>query len=192
MGQILVTQTRREDRAMPVTGPAPTAEPPSEPLSEAGNKSVIFDGGNGVDSQGDQDDDVDRGEGKCSKTKCDRKKSSNCSFSSKILLCGSESKRKEIVDENNPQSASSDGQTTSKGRKSCRKGSKKNNSKRESIPLNTIEQAPPTNEDPSSQASGHNNVPSDQSAATASVNGVNNKNNKSCCFCWCCCCSCSW
>lgn len=176
-----------DSREMPVSGIVPNIEPSTEPLSESGNKNVI------IDPEEEDTNHVNDQDGKCGK-KCDRKKSSNCSFSSKILLCGSESKRKEIVDENNPQSASSDpGQNTSKGRKSCRKGSKKNNSRPESIPLSIIEQAPV--EDPSSQTSGQANVPSDQSVASVSasgVGGVNNKNNKSCCFCWCCCCSCSW
>lgn len=175
-----------DSREMPVSGIVPNVEPSSEPLSESGNKNVI------IGPEADDLNQINDQDGKCGK-KCDRKKSSNCSFSSKILLCGSESKRKEIVDENNPQSASSDpGQNTSKGRKSCRKGSKKNNSRPESIPMSNIEQVPV--EDPSSQTSGP--VPSDQSSnSTTSAGvggGVNNKNNKSCCFCWCCCCSCSW
>lgn len=167
-----------------MSGTVANIEQSSEPLSESGNKNVI------IDTEGsDLNQVINDQDGKCGE-KCNRKKSSNCSFSSKILLCGSESKRKEIIDENNPQSASSDpGQNTSKGRKSCRKGSKKNNSRPESIPMKSMEQAPV--EDPSSHSSDLANE-SDTTISATGVGGVNNKNNKSCCFCWCCCCSCSW
>lgn len=184
---------------MPVTtGVVPTVvDPTKEPLSESGNKNVILEPEpndnceNEEDACNQEESERNEGEEECGSKKCDRKKSSNCSFSSKILLCGSESKRKEIIDENNPQSASTEGTNTSKGRKSCRKGSKKNS--RETIPLSNIEQAP--HEDPSSQISGHfHGQPStDQSiGSTATGGGTNNKNNKTKChFCWCCCCSCS-
>ncbi|KAI1287615.1 Regulator of G-protein signaling 20 [Halotydeus destructor] len=97
----------------------------------------------------------------------------------------SESKRKE-VDENNPPSlTTTETNQTSKGRKSSRKGSKKKE-KVSSVSFQEKKSSDIQSEPNSNQSN------SDHEANSGKL-GVQDKNsNKSrCCFCWCCCCSCS-